>query len=90
MTNEDFIKNKFQQPWWWKLIQWRREEEEDEDLKDFEIRAQLRMEEGFLKIRDFDVFLFFTRNDNFTPHILVKKTHKTKDKTGFFLFFYFH
>ena len=53
-------------------------------LKDFEIRAQLRMEEGFLKIGDFDFFFFFLRNDNFTPYILFKKTHKTKDKTGIF------
>ena len=36
-------------------------------LKDFEIRVQLRIEEGFLKIGDFD--FFFTQNDNFTPHI---------------------
>ena len=61
MIEKHFIRSEFQQPWRWKLEQWRREEEEDEDLflKDFEIRAQLRMEEGFLKIGDFDLFYFY-------------------------------
>lgn len=31
MTKEEFIRNKFQQPWLWKLEQWRRENDKDED-----------------------------------------------------------
>ena len=52
-------------------------------LKDFEIRAQLRMEKGFLKIGDFEFFLHGMTILPLRPPF--KKTHKTKGKHMNFL-----